>query len=199
MISAVILSGGASTRMGRDKALLTLEGTTFLRRIIRLYTESPVGGIVVVLGPDADRARNEIAGEDVVVVVNPNTAGGQISSLNVGIETFGDSDTGGVIVHPVDHPMVSGATVRALLDAATANPDSIILPVCEGRRGHPVYFPGTIFRDLKNTPAGTGARAVIGAHDSEIVEIETTDRGIHINIDTEEEYDRVQRDMRGSP
>ncbi|HLA99941.1 MAG TPA: nucleotidyltransferase family protein [Bacteroidota bacterium] len=197
MIDAVILAAGASARMGRDKALLTLEGSTFIRRIIRLYTGAPVGGIVVVLGPDSGKVQNEISAEDVVVVENLNAEGGQISSLIVGIESLENSGSDGILVHPVDHPMVSPATIPALVNAASANAGRIILPVCGGRRGHPVLFPASMFQELKDAPVDTGARAVVRAHAPDILEVRTDDRGILINIDTEEEYERIQRNLRG--
>lgn len=197
MIDAIILAGGASARMGRDKALLTLGGTSFIRRIIRVYAEAPVGQIVVVLGPDSEKVQEEISHEDVVVVENLNPAGGQISSLNIGIGSLEGRETAGILAHPVDHPLVSSDTILALLKTASANIGSIVLPVCDGRRGHPLYFPAAVFQELREAPPDAGARAVVRAHANGIIEVRTDDRGILADIDTQEDYERVQRNLRG--
>ena len=80
-IAGIILSGGASRRMGFSKALLTLGSETFLDRLIRvLSTEcSPV---IVVLGHETDRIREGIErATEVTFVVNSDPERGMLSSL----------------------------------------------------------------------------------------------------------------------
>ena len=55
MIAAVVLSAGESSRMGRPKALLPIEGETFIGRIVGSLKRTQVGKIIVVLGHNADR------------------------------------------------------------------------------------------------------------------------------------------------
>lgn len=197
MVDVIILAAGGSSRMGRDKALLELDGVSFIRRIIGLYRGTGAGSVVVVVGPDAADLRREIGDEDVFVAENLNTQGGQISSLVVGLGVLEDSRPDAVLVHPVDHPVVAPGTVTALLDAVAANPGRIVVPVRGDRRGHPVVFPSSLFEDLKRAPADAGARAVIRARAELIHTVPTEDAGIFTNIDTPEEYERVQRDLFG--
>ena len=49
MIAAVVLSAGESSRMGRPKALLPIEGETFIGRIVASLKHTQVGKIIVVL------------------------------------------------------------------------------------------------------------------------------------------------------
>jgi CTP:molybdopterin cytidylyltransferase MocA len=46
-IAGIILSAGASSRMGTPKALLKFHGETFLDRLIRLFSEAGIVPIVV--------------------------------------------------------------------------------------------------------------------------------------------------------
>ncbi len=55
MIAAVVLSAGESSRMGRPKALLPIEGETFIGRIVASLKHTQVGKIIVVLGHNADQ------------------------------------------------------------------------------------------------------------------------------------------------
>jgi len=191
VIAAIILAAGSSSRMGRPKALLPIAHTTFLRHILELYRDSGVGRTVVVLGKDSGTVGAEFAGTDAKIVVNPRPEGGQISSLLVGLRVLEPLAPSAVIVHPVDHPAVTAATVGQIVDSAITRPGKIIIPVCAGRRGHPVVFPSGVFEELKNVPSGQGARAVTRSHRSDVVEFETEDEGVLTDIDTPEEYERL--------
>ncbi|MBM6926536.1 molybdenum cofactor guanylyltransferase [Pseudoflavonifractor phocaeensis] len=71
---AVILAGGRSSRMGRDKAVLELEGRSFLERLVRryetafdrVYVSSPRRGTYTLPGaeelPDLRPGRGPLAG-----------------------------------------------------------------------------------------------------------------------------------------
>ena len=60
MIVAVVLSAGESSRMGRPKALLPIEGQTFIEKIIGALKQSSVGKVIVVLGHNAEDMRARI-------------------------------------------------------------------------------------------------------------------------------------------
>ena len=50
VIPAIVLAAGKSSRMGRPKATLPLDGRdTFLTRIVRTFTEASVDDVVVVV------------------------------------------------------------------------------------------------------------------------------------------------------
>jgi len=178
--------------MGRPKPLLPYGRTTFLEHILGLYTGSAVGKTVVVLGRNPGPPRPDIHPEGTIVVFNPHPERGQISSLVAGIEALESHNPSAVIVHPVDHPAVTSASVRRIVSAALLHSGKIVIPVCGGRRGHPVVFPSKFFGELKCVPEGQGARAVIRARNSEIHEVETEDPGILTDIDTPEEYERLR-------
>src|SRR5688572_12086249 len=117
MISAVILSAGESSRMGRPKALLPIEGQKFIERIIRVIGQSKVGRTIVVLGHHADQLRSQIEHLSVEIVVNPDYQSGQLSSLQAAIRHIEKDDRcGGMLVHLVDHPFIDVALVDKLID-----------------------------------------------------------------------------------
>ena len=189
MIIAVVLSAGESSRMGRPKALLPIQGQKFIERIIRVIGQSRVGRTIVVLGHHAEQLRGQIEHLPVEVVINPDYRSGQLSSLQVAIRHIRDDDRcDGMLVHLVDHPFIDVALVDALIESFFETKKMIVVPSYKGKRGHPVIFSRELFGELLNAPLDQGAKAVVNAHRQETLEIEWHDEGITLDIDTPELY-----------
>ena len=189
MIIAVVLSAGESSRMGRPKALLPIQGQKFIARIVRVIGQSRVGRTIVVLGHHADQLRGKIEHLPVEVVINPDYRSGQLSSLQVAIRHIRDDDRcDGMPVHLVDHPFIDVALVDALIESFFETKKMIVVPSYKGKRGHPVIFSRELFGELLNAPLDQGAKAVVNAHRQETLEIEWHDEGITLDIDTPELY-----------
>lgn len=189
MIIAVVLSAGESSRMGRPKALLPIQGQKFIERIVRVIGQSRVGRTIVVLGHHADQLRGQIEHLPVEVVINPDYRSGQLSSLQVAIRHIRDDDRcDGMLVHLVDHPFIDVALVDALIESFFETKKMIVVPSYKGKRGHPVIFSRELFGELLNAPLDQGAKAVVNAHRQETLEIEWHDEGITLDIDTPELY-----------
>jgi len=189
MIIAVVLSAGESSRMGRPKALLPIQGQKFIERIIRVIGESRVGRTIVVLGHQADQLRGQIEHLPVEIVINPDYPSGQLTSLQAAIRHISNDDRcDGMLVHLVDHPFIDVALVDALIESFFETKKMIVVPRYKGKRGHPVIFSRELFGELLNAPLDQGAKAVVNAHRQETLEIEWQDEGITLDIDTPELY-----------
>src|SRR5215471_19524214 len=111
--AGVILSAGASTRMGRDKALLPWRGGTFLSSAIRAL--QPVTDLVIVVaGANAVDLTPVVYANAAFWVVNPNPERGQFSSLQVGLQEVLNRGRDAAIVTLVDRPPVSNVTLDTL-------------------------------------------------------------------------------------
>ena len=189
MIIAVVLSGGESSRMGRPKALLPIEGERFIERIVGVLNDSRAARIIVVLGHNAADLRRHIEGLPVEILLNPDYKKGQLSSLQVAIRHLeNDSGCDGVLVHLVDHPFIHGALVDRMIDQFYAAKKLIVIPTHQGRRGHPVIFARQLFSELIAAPVEQGAKAVVNAHRQETLELATEEEGVTLDIDTPELY-----------
>ncbi len=188
MISAIILAGGASERMGRPKALLQDRGKTFLRHISEAIRQAGIDDIVLVVGAHADEIRSAIPWFSGKAVVNEQWKEGQLASLHAGISTFDRSAFDGFLVWPVDHPLVSAKTVQALVRRADENPGNIIIPTYKDRRGHPAIFPSAMIDALLHAPTSIGAKAVLHGHAELILHVPVDDEGVVIDIDTPGDY-----------
>jgi molybdenum cofactor cytidylyltransferase len=196
MVSAIVLAAGESGRMGSTKALLRVGGKTFIRHIVDVLNSSEVDKVVVVLGANAEEVKKELAGLDVTVAINQNYSAGQLSSVLKGIETVEPFSPDGILLHPVDNPMVSTEVIDALVKKFSEASCPVALPIYKGKRGHPVLFSAKLFGELKSAPPDIGARSVVWSHAAEVVEVETKDEGIICDIDTREDYENLQRNLR---
>jgi molybdenum cofactor cytidylyltransferase len=193
MVAAVVLAAGDSTRMGAPKALLTApDGLPFVVRISRAFTDAGVDQVVVVTGSAHDRIVEAVGQAALPVPVriarNPNPGRGQLSSLWTGMDAVVAVDTQGLLMTLVDVPMVSAATVEAVVSEWRRSRAPIVRPAIGKRHGHPVLFDRALFDELRQAPLEGGAKTVVRRHESRIVHVVPPDDGCLRDIDTPEDY-----------
>jgi molybdenum cofactor cytidylyltransferase len=182
LLAAVILSAGASSRMGRPKALLSYREGTFLEHLIEVTRHPRIGVTRVVLGAGAEVIRTLAKLDASVVVLNPDWERGQLSSIWAGLRSLVGIDIDGIVLCPVDHPLVSARLVSELVDRFYEERKAIVLPTYNGHRGHPAIFSNALFGELLAAPADQGARAVVWAHAADVLEVPTDEEGVVLNI-----------------
>jgi molybdenum cofactor cytidylyltransferase len=195
VIPGVVLAGGASSRMqGRPKALLPAGpgGETFLERIVSTLRAGGVDDVVVVTGhrPAPIVHRAALLRPMVRVVRNPHPERGQLSSLLAALEAVDRPGVRAMLVTLVDLPLISVATVRAVLDAYGRTGAPLVRPVRDGRHGHPVVFDRALFRELRQADPAGGAKPVVRAHAADECVVTVEDDGAFTDVDTPEDYRR---------
>jgi len=194
MIPAIVLAAGRSSRMGRPKANLPLAGgDTFLSRIVRTLLDAGIDDVVVVLGHDPEPVAAALAGTGLPVrlVVNREYDRGQLSSLVAGLGLVDRPGVSAVLVTLVDAPLVSAATVRAVIDRYRATGAPIVRPTSGPRHGHPLLIDRSLFGELRAADPASGAKPVVRAHASAEGDVEIEDEGAFADVDTVEEYRRL--------
>jgi molybdenum cofactor cytidylyltransferase len=178
----MILSAGASSRMGRPKALLPYREGTFLEHLIQVTRHPRIGVTRVVLGAGAETIQSVAKLDPSVVVLNAEWELGQLSSIWAGVRSLEGIETDGIVLCPVDHPLVSARLVSELVERFYDEKKPIVLPTYNGKRGHPVIFSSQLFSELLAAPAEMGARAVVWAHSTDVLEAPTDEEGVILNL-----------------
>ena len=194
MVVGIVLAAGASSRMGRPKALLPIGGDTFVTRVCRTLLEGGVDDLVVVAGAEHEAVAAAVAtaGLPARIVENTRRDEGQLSSVLAGLAVADRPGVDAVLVHLVDAPLVLAGTARAVLEAFLRTHAPIVRPEAGGRHGHPVLFARRVFDDLRRADPGVGAKAVVRAHAAEIRNVPVDDEGACRDIDTPEDFARLE-------
>lgn len=188
MIGAVVLAAGAGRRMGGvAKALLrTPRGESYLATIVACAAEARVTArdVVVVIGPPYGEAvAGEVARLGGEVVRNPAPERGMMSSVALGFAAMAaHAQVDAALLWPVDHPAVSPATLRILIERGEG------VPAREGRGGHPPLVPRRLFAALAGgAEVAGGARTIL----RELPRIAVDDRGVIADVDQPADAARV--------
>jgi molybdenum cofactor cytidylyltransferase len=193
VIPALVLAAGRSTRMGRSKAMLPLDGRdTFLTRIVRTFHDAAVDDVVVVVGHEAGAVRATFApsGLPARFVENREYDRGQLSSLLAGLSVVDRPGVGAVLVTLVDVPLVAAATVRAVIDRYRQTHAPIVRPISGARHGHPLLIDRSLFALLRAADPAAGAKPLVRAYASSEGDVAVGDEGAFVDIDTSEDYER---------
>src|SRR4029077_9126627 len=97
MLAAVILSGGASSRMGSPKALLAYQGRPFLEHLLEVAAHRQIGVRRVLLGAGAEPIAKAINLKADEVVINAKWEKGQLTSVQAAIRSL-PSGTDGILL-----------------------------------------------------------------------------------------------------
>lgn len=169
--------------------MLWFDGERFVEQImarVRAVGAHPC----VVLGHEAGEVRSRAALDDATVLINEAYETEEmLSSVRTGVREAKRRDDDAVIMWPVDYPCASAAVAEQLVRSyrETEGAD-IVVPTYEGDGGHPALFGSTAFDPLINAPDNVGARAVVYGEAIDRRELAVADPGIHVDIDTPEEY-----------
>jgi molybdenum cofactor cytidylyltransferase len=177
-VGAILLAAGRSSRFGAGHKLLApWRGKPLVVHAVDAIAAAGLPPPIVVLGHDEDAVRAALAGCDVQFVAAPDWAEGMGRSLAAGIAAV-PAEWDAALICLGDMPAVEPSLITAL----AATPGELVVPVWDGRRGHPVRWPRAAFAKLLALTGDTGGKAAMA--DFSITEIAAASPACLVDVDT---------------
>lgn len=187
-ISAVVLAAGASTRMGTQKLLLTLDHEPIVRRTVRQVSDAGFDDVLVVVGHEHERVLAALEGLSFRHAINREYATGMGSSFRTAIEHLPDADA--AMFALADQAFVTSRAYRALLDAYRTSQPTIVSVRYGEVTAPPHLFTRARFPEL--AALQHGARSILDRHRDTMTILEFPPDLLQ-DIDTPEDYERARR------
>jgi molybdenum cofactor cytidylyltransferase len=181
----LVLAAGASRRMGRHKALLTLGSGTLLDRAIAQGRQVS-SNVTVVTGGGYPLIRYRCRAQPTAWHQAPAWETGMAASLQSGISTLGPRAKG-VFIVLLDQPLIELEDMAHLAAVARNQP---LLPVAaefHGKPGAPAYIPRHLWPEIMMLEGDRGAAPVLARHRALTLPI----NGAYADVDTPEDWRRL--------
>jgi molybdenum cofactor cytidylyltransferase len=182
-----MLAAGLSRRMGDpNKLLQPYRGKPLLAHALSIAEEIEFADRIAVTGRDSTGIEALAASFGFRCVFNPRFAKGLGTSIAAGSRALHPKAEGAFIALG-DMPKIGPDVYRALAETFTEG--SIVAPLHNGARGHPVLFCKSYIAQLSALSGDEGARSIVRRHTLSIAEVETANRGVLLDVDTREDFD----------
>jgi molybdenum cofactor cytidylyltransferase len=188
-IWAVVLAAGESVRMKCPKLILPFGGRTIIENVIQNILSAGIKNIMVVTGAWEKEVIKAISGMPVRNCTNANYKNGMLSSVICGLKSL-PSDAQAAMIFQGDQPEITPEVVSQLVRARGNNGKGIILPVHNGKRGHPLFISRKYFTEVGRLNPDDGLRGLLSAFSHDILEVEVENKMILRDIDTKDDYQK---------
>jgi CTP:molybdopterin cytidylyltransferase MocA len=188
-VAGLLLAAGSGSRIGVPKALLELDGRTFVERGVAVLRDAGCDPVLVVIGADAQTVRPLVVA-DVVVAVD--WAEGVGASLRSGLAVLANTEASACVITLVDQPLISVDAVRRVL--GLVGQADVAVATYGGEPQHPVLLDRVIWSDVAALAVGdVGARAWMRAHPSRVVDVACDGLGSAVDVDTPDDLAMLLR------
>jgi CTP:molybdopterin cytidylyltransferase MocA len=182
--------------MGSNKLTLPLGPGTVVGRVVATALAA-CDRVIVVIGLHNQGTRTAVEEAAIVlgaegrldVVEGVPYDPGMFISVQAGLRRVTGADV--VLIFPGDIPLILLETAIAVRDAVSTDLADVAVPSCGGRQGHPVAISTRCVPELLAMSERSTLRQFMTVHASTTKLVPVDDRGMLLDIDTPDEYDRV--------
>ena len=189
-LACMLAAAGFASRYDADKLLLSVDGRPMGIRAVDILINCEFALKVLVTSADKQYLIESARQAGFSVVINPEPRHGLSSSVRLGTEYICRAGTfKGILYAVADQPNLRLSTMKRLIKAFNSSPDYIWALEANGKRGNPVIFPHSLFKELLQIQGDRGGRQVISAH-TEMLRTVIAESSELMDIDTREDAEK---------
>ena len=192
--AGIILAAGTSSRFGRPKQLLRIDGQMLLAKTISITLASQLEKVVLVLGHESDRIvaslGEQLNDPRLLVTVNDHYRNGMSSSLQHGLLQVAASFPS-IMVLLADQPFLDHQIIDLLLEKFRSSDKDICVPCFQGRQGVPVSFSSRFYSAIMSIRGDIGGRKILRENTQCVLSVEIGNDDCFFDIDREEDLQRL--------
>ncbi len=195
-IAGVVLAAGSSSRMGRNKLLLEIDGESLVRRAVRVAIEGGLSPVVLVTGRSREAVEAEVADLDCAPVFNSDHETGIRTSAAAGISAVAGGGEAAVVML-ADMPFVTADMVRTLVVRYRETGAPLVVSTYGGDVGAPpILYDRSLFGEISRMRAGCGRDIVRRHHERAVLADWPADR--IRDLDRPDDYEAVRKEFAGA-
>jgi molybdenum cofactor cytidylyltransferase len=191
--AGIILAAGTSSRLGRPKQLLEIDGRMLLAKTVATTLASQLDHVVLVLGHESERIiaalGERLNDARISVTLNERYRDGMSSSLQHGLLQVSGSFPS-IMVILGDQPFLDHGTIDLLLAKFRDSDKDICVPCLKDRQGAPVILSSRFYKDIFSIRGDIGARNIIRDNPESVLRVEIENVDCFLDIDSEEDLQR---------
>ncbi len=193
--AVVVLAAGSGRRLGLGpKAHVPLGDGTFLSRIVDGCRAAGLRSIYVVGSVSDAHIRRVCAELGASLTLNLDPERGMSSSVHLGLAAASRASAErGILVVPVDVPIVRAESLRILAYALERVPDGWVRPVWRGTGGHPVGLGGRLVPRILARGGVAPLRDALRDMGAACVDVPCDDPGVVTDVDLPEDLEAARR------
>lgn len=186
----IILAAGSSSRLGRPKQLIEIQGRTLIQRAVEYALKSKSNSSIVVLGWNPELIRSGFDSTQIPSVINENWEEGMASSMQVGLRYLMEKEQlDQVTLMLCDQPFVDTKLLDQLILAKKESGKGIVACAYSETLGVPALFDQKYFEEMLALKGSEGAKKVILKNREDVFEIDFP-LG-KIDLDTEADIEKL--------
>ncbi|MCB5423862.1 NTP transferase domain-containing protein [Altererythrobacter sp. CC-YST694] len=192
-VAIALLAAGSARRFGGGKLDAMLAGRRLGSHALNAVLALNRGEPLIVVSPDAPAFAREAEAERLAqLLANPNATEGLGTSVALAARHAAEAGAEKLLLLAADMPLVSIATLGALVNACTDTPACV--RHSDGHPGIPACFPAISFAALAALGGDRGAGALLRASGVRVLEIDPRELR---DVDTVAELEALVGEMGG--
>lgn len=191
-IAIAILAAGKGSRFDdqNPKLLALLKGRSLLSYALKAAIESTLSPILLIVGNKKEQIINNCV-ENVQIVYNAEWEQGMSTSVKTALETLeNDLKITAVCIGLGDQPYIGAKAYQRLANVTTEHEQFLAVATYNQKRRNPVLIPRSLWPKAKQLTGDIGAKQLMSMYP--VIEVDCTDTGNPIDIDTKEQLINIR-------